>query len=211
MALSRSLLRRLHVEVAAPPVVTAGGVSQPRLVDDAQRLWMRLAGWLDMGLVSDPDTDALELSCWAVQLPWARGDLPTGKFGTASMRDRAERAAELLVTDLADVIDEDLLDRSVRILQELHRRPPMIEDAKLLADAVNLDDFGVGGLVQQIGRLASAGDGLAALIDATRARSRYGYWTARLKDDFHFEHPRKLAEIRLASLLEVARMLEEEV
>ncbi|MEM6561869.1 MAG: hypothetical protein AAF656_09720, partial [Planctomycetota bacterium] len=198
--------------VCAPPVPPAVGVRQQRLADDAQRVWERAAGWLADGkLVDDADAEAIELGCWALQLPSARGDLPTGKFGVASLRDRAERAAELLVTDLSDVVDPDLLDRTVRLLQELHRRPPMLEEAKLLADAVNLDDFGIGGLVQQVGRLAIAGDGLTALLDATRARTRYGYWTARLNDDFHFDQARKLAEKRLATWLEVARLLEEEV
>ncbi|MEM8874315.1 MAG: hypothetical protein AAGD32_08645 [Planctomycetota bacterium] len=212
MALSKPLLRRLHAEVCAPPPTPAQGVAQRRLADDADRLWTRLTDWLGRGdMVSDADNDALQLACWALQLPSARGDLPTGKFGVASMRDRAERSAELLVTDLADDIDDDLLDRTVRLLQELHRRPPMLEEAKLLSDAVNLDDFGIGGFVQQVGRLAISGDGLTALLDATRARSRYGYWTARLGDEFHFDFARQLAEKRLETWLDVARLLEEEV
>src|SRR5439155_21785901 len=104
-----------------------------------------------MGLVpQEIDLDALELACYALQLPTrqARGVM-AGRLGRTNLRERCEQAAELLVSLLASDVDEPLLDRTTRILLEIPNRPTPSEEAKLLADAVNLDDFGVTGLMIQ--------------------------------------------------------------
>ena len=100
----------------------------------------------------------------------------------SELRDRAEQSAELLVGLLGDEIDERLLDGATRLLHEMPQRSPMLDEAKLLADAVNLDDFGASGLVQQMGQLTRQGEGLKQLIEGCAAREKYGYWDARLKD-----------------------------
>jgi len=56
-----------------------------------------------------------------------------------------------------------------------------MEDAKLLADAVNLDDYGVIGFSLQAIQLARQGDGIAQLIDGLEKREQYGYWEAASK------------------------------
>src|SRR5439155_26125793 len=107
-------------------------------------------------------------------------------------------------------IDEGLLDRATRVLQEMPHRSPMIDEAKLLADAVNLDDFGIVGLLTQMIQLARQGDGVSQLADGAEKREQYGYWEARLKDGFHFEPVRQIARRRLAHARQVATMLAEE-
>lgn len=208
MPLPTPLLRRLG-SVASRPI--DGSTPQNRLADDARRLWRRICVWLDdCNLVGDgADPDALELACWALQLPMGEGFMP-GKLGTTSLRDRAHNAAEMLVNELGEEIHPDLLDRTIRLLHELPQRPPVIDDAKLLSDAVNLDDFGMSGLIYQAIGLAVQGGGLETLVDATTRRNAYGYWQARLKDDFYFDLPRQLAAERLEHLKTAARMLERE-
>lgn len=180
----------------------------PRLVDDAQRLVARVRRFMDMHLVAEPDADALELACYALQLPMKQLKPPTsGKLGRTNIRDRAEQAAELLVTLASDAIDESLLDRTTRVLHETPHRNPVVEDARLLADALNLDDFGVSGLFQHATMLARQGDGVNQLLEGTKKRDEYGYWEARLKDGFHFEPVRQIAKRRLADARSVAAML----
>ena len=213
MPLPTPLLRRLGAAVGGTD--GRGRGVERRLADDARRLWRRLSVWLeDEAMLGDGgDPDALELACWALQLPWGEGDPQrpvSGRLGTTSLRDRAAAAAEALVARLGGEVPADLLDRTVRLLHELPQRPPVLDDAKLLSDAVNLDDFGIGGLVQQAILLGRGGGGLEALAEATARRIDYGYWQARLKDDFYFEHPRQLAAERLGHLIECGRMLDRE-
>jgi len=185
----------------------------PRLVEDAGRLWRRVQKFMAMNLIAGGfETDALELACYALQLPMRQGrSLPTGRFGRINLRDRAEQSAELLVGLLGEEADESLLDRTTRILHEVPQRSPMLDEAKLLADAVNLEDFGMTGLVQQIIQLTRQGDGVAQVAEGAEKREQYGYWDARLKDGFHFEPVRQIAVRRLQNARAAAKMLSDEL
>lgn len=209
MSLDPKLKRRLAGVLG---VVDDHDTKGPRLVDDAQRLWRRIEKFASMHLVAEPDLDALELACHAMQLPMRQAKPPTsGKFGRSNLRERAEQAAELLVTYLGEEIDESLLDRAIRLIHETPQRSPMVEDARLLADAVNLEDFGVVGLVQQILQLARQGDGIKQVAEGAQKRDQYGYWEARLKDGFHFEPIRQIARQRVEHARQVAALLSEEL
>ena len=135
----------------------------------------------------------------------------SGKLARTNLKDRTEQAAELLVTLLENDADEELLDRATRVLHEAPHKSPMIEDSKLLADAVNLDDFGVIGLINQTIQLARQGDGILQVADGAEKREQYGYWEARLKDGFHFEPVRQMAKARVEHVRRVAALLLEEL
>jgi hypothetical protein len=185
----------------------------PRLLEDAERLWQRTQRFIEMDLLGpEADLEALELACYAMQLPVRQGkSLPTGKLGKTSLRDRAEQAAELLVSLIGEEVDESLLDRTTRLLQEMPHRSPVLDESKLLADAVNLEDFGLIGLVQQAVQLSRQGGGVAQVIEAFEKREQYGYWQARLKDGFHFEPIRQMARRRLESARETLKLLQLEI
>jgi hypothetical protein len=180
--------------------------SLPHAADDARRLAGRLARWTDeLHLIDDGgDRDALELAAWALHLPDAH--VPGGRLGAQNLRTRAARAAERLVELLAGHADSDLLDRTARLLHETPQRPPILDDAKLLCDALNLDDFGLTGLA----RLAAETRGTEPLRQALAARQRYRYWEARLRDGFYFDHPRALARRRLEAMVRATKTLEAE-
>jgi len=139
---------REYVEQALG-VVDDQGTHGPRLLDDAERLWQRIQQFIKMRLVHEGlDSEALELACYAMQLPARKSKTPAaGRAMRSTLRDRAEEAAELLVSIAGPDVDESLLDRATRVLQEMPHRSPMLDEAKLLADAVNLEDFGVIGLL----------------------------------------------------------------
>ena len=204
---------REYVEQALG-VVDDQGTHGPRLLDDALRLWRRIELFMSMHLVHEGiDAEALELACYAMQLPSRRGKGgPSGRGPTRStLRDRAEEAAELLVGIAGPDVDEHLLDRATRILQEMPHRSPMLDEAKLLADAVNLEDFGVIGLVQQALQLSRQGEGVIQLSEGCDKREQYGYWDARLKDGFHFEPVRQIALRRLDSARHLCALLAAEL
>jgi hypothetical protein len=160
----------------------------------------------------EADLDALELACYALQLPTRQGrGVTSGRLGRTNLRDRCEQAAELLVSLMGSDIEEPLLDRTTRLLHEVPHRSPVIDEAKLLADALNLEDFGVIGLVLQMVQLALQGEGVTDLHTASEKREEYGYWEARTKDGFHFEPVRAIALKRLATSRKVAKMLADEL
>jgi hypothetical protein len=210
MSLDGKLRKRLERALTA---VDDHGTTGPRLTDDARRLWRRVQKFLRLNLIPNgTQADALELACYALQLPFRQNKVPTvGKLGRTNLKERTEQAAEMLVGLLGDDVDEDLLDRATRLLHELPHRSPMLDEAKVLADAVNLDDFGVTGLILQAIQLSRQGDGLMQVAEGAEKREQYGYWDARLKDGFHFEPVRQMAIRRLANARAAAKLLAEEL
>ncbi len=190
-----------------------------RLADDARRLWQR-AGTLAKKLHATgrlnnaPDAPSIELACWALQLPMRVGDPRQalgGAAGIVNLRDRAEHAANQLVDTFGDAVSNDLLDRTIRLLQEMPHRPPVLEEAKLLADAVNLDDFGTVGLFAAAARQGSSGAGAAEVARGFVRRQEYGYWQARLNDGFHFTLSRSIAQRRFDNARRLIDALLEEL
>jgi hypothetical protein len=189
------------------------GTLGPRLMGDAARLWKRIEKFKTMNLIGpEMDEESLELACYALQLPSRQaGGVISGKLGRTNLRDRCEQAAELLVSLLGDDVDETLLDHTTRLLQEVPHRSPVLDEAKLLADALNLDDFGLTGLIVQTVQMALQGEGVGNLVEAMEKREQYGYWQARLKDGFHFEPIRAIARKRLETTRQVVKMLADEL
>jgi hypothetical protein len=157
------------------------------------------------------DTAALDLACSALQLT-LRHVTSQQPRQAMTLRDRAQSAAELLISSVepADGDEQILLDRTARLLQQLPQRSPATPEARLLADAVNLEDFGVTGLLALMASVAVAGDGVSQLAEACATREHYGYWDARLAR-FHFEPVRRMAEQRLANARECCAMLRTEL
>jgi hypothetical protein len=210
MPLDAKLRQRLDAVLG---VVDDHGTAGPRLLEDAKRLWRRVEQFIEAPLVTDGvDRDALELACHAMQLPLKRRRTAAGgKPVRINLRARAEEAAELLINAVTEEAGEVLLDRTNRILHETHQRAPMLDEARLLADAINLDDFGVTGLLLQMIQLVRDGEGVVQLVEGAVKREHYGYWEARLKDGFHFDAVRNLARHRIDSARLLVTLLMEEL
>ena len=193
--------------------VDDGDPRGPRLMDDAERLRGRIRQFTQMKLLPGAiDESPLELACFALQLPLRQLKLPpAGRSGRPNLRDRAEQAAEMLISLLAGQVDEPLLDRATQLLHELPQRTPILDEARLLADAVNLDDFGVTGLILQALHSGRAGAGMTQLADGLEKREQYGYWNARLKDGFHFDAVRQIARRRLENARRAVTLLLDEL
>jgi hypothetical protein len=206
MPLEGELKRRLE---RALSVVDDHGTRGTRLLEDAQRFCARIRRLIGKGLLP-PDTDstALETACHALQLPLrASKASPTGKLGRTNLRERAEQAAEMLVGIGADSGSDALIDQTTQLLLQVHQRTPETDQAKLLADALNLDDFGVAGLIVQAIGIARQGGGVLQVADGCEKREQYGYWEARLKDGFHFDQTRQIAKKRLDHARKTATLL----
>jgi len=190
-------------------VVEAGGARGVRLIEEGKRLCKRVQQFVNLKLSENHvDDEALELACFALQLPSKNVKLLTpGKMGQVSLKDRCEQAAELLISTAADHVEPDLLERATTILRAMPHRNTKMDEARLLADAVNLDDFGITGLIMQAMQLSRQNAGVEQVADGFQKRRDYGYWEARLKDGFHYEPVRKLARERLKYATQVVDLL----
>jgi hypothetical protein len=208
--LDGKLRRRLE---RALNVVDDQGTLGPRLLENARRLWSRLMHFQSAGLVPGGlDQESLELCAYAIQLPLRQvRSSARGRNGRSNLRDRAEEAAEMLLAMASADADERLLDRGTRVLYEMPHRAPMLDEARVLADAVNLDDFGMTGLIAMCMQAGHHGEGIAQLSDGLEKREQYGYWDARLRDGFHFDAVRQIARQRLESSRQAARLLKAEL
>ena len=208
MSLEIGLQKRLARTLRSLEECAADG---PRLLDDAARLWRRLQK-MQAIVPANTDPAALELSCYALQLPFCGDKLAKNKAPLRTrLRDRGVMAIQLLPRLFEEPgADLALLDRTVALLEQMPDRDPKSLDARLLADAINLEDFGVSGLILQTIQLCRTGDGLAQLIDGAEKRELYGYWDARLRDGFHFESARKMAAERLENARAATKLLMQE-
>src|SRR5947207_14882543 len=190
-------------------VVEAGGVKGLRLIEEGKRLCKRVCLFVHMKLAENSlDEDALELACFALQLPSRNAKLLIpGKMGQVSLKDRCEQAAELLISTASEHVDSELLERATTILREMPHRNTKMEEARLLADSVNLDDFGITGLIMQAMQMSRQNAGVEQVADGFGKRQQYGYWEARLKDGFHYEPVRKVARERLKYASQVVDLL----
>ena len=208
MVLDVKIRKRIEQLLSSPD---EHGVAGPRLLVDARRLWKHVQKWVGQHLVTPANAAALEIGCHAIFLPMKRiSAVSVGKFGQLNLRERAEQAAEELVSELADHMEEAALDAAVALLGEVPQRKPSSEDAKLLADVINLEDFGVNGILSQAIVLAAKGQGTDQMIEAADKRDAYGYFEARLKDGFHFGPLREMARRRVVRARQVIDLLKQE-
>jgi hypothetical protein len=210
MPLDAQLQRRLEARLTNIVLPDPAG---PRLVDDAQRLLVLTHLISDKALSGiDLDDEAIGVIGYAVQLPFCMpGPQTIGKLGVTPLRERCEQSARLLVEQLGESIDESLLDRAVRVLLEVSQKSPVPDEAKVLADAISLEDFGVTGVMLQCARLATIGRGLRMVVDAFEQRERYGYFDARLRDGFHFDASRQMAQLRLVAARQLVTAIKQEM
>ncbi len=130
--------------------------------------------------------------------------------GKAAEDQAFGEAAELAADQLKDLLNSADLDLMIRILQEQRRRDTKIPEAKLLADSLAMEEFGLIGLWNQIRQFHATGKTLEQLIKLWKAQHDYGYWESRLREGFHYEASRRTAKDRLGQMRGVYERLQRE-
>ena len=123
-----------------------------------------------------------------------------------AFNDAAELAADQLKEQLSTV-DLELIGR---ILRELRDRDTKLPEARVLADALALEEFGLIGLWNQCRQFHASGRTLEQLIKLWKAQHDYSYWESRLRDGFHYEASRRTARERLGHMRGVYERLQRE-
>ncbi|HOK65443.1 MAG TPA: hypothetical protein PK054_05155 [Anaerohalosphaeraceae bacterium] len=101
-------------------------------------------------------------------------------------------------------------DHICRIIAEVENRSTQLTEAKILSDARLLDEIGAIGLFQEIRRYFLQGKGAGALLEGWDRRIEYRYWEARLKEGFHYQTVRQIAQGRFAAMEQYIRQLRKE-
>lgn len=121
-----------------------------------------------------------------------------------------EQGAMLMKQSLADLLPKEALDLAVRAIRGTRNRGTELIEAQVVAEADNLQEFGVVSLWPAIRRGAVEGKGVQAVLDTWRRKKEYQFWTARLNDSFRFEPVRELARQRLEKFERLLGELEEQ-
>jgi hypothetical protein len=112
---------------------------------------------------------------------------------------------------LADAVERAKIEKINRIITESGRRSAGMMEAMILSDARNLEDMGAAGILNEFRRFVYTGKSICDVMQSWRKKKDYRYWQARLKEGFHFEQVRMLAEQRLCAVEQFMKQLEIEV
>jgi hypothetical protein len=130
--------------------------------------------------------------------------------GRPADEDAYGDAAELAADQLKDLLPPQDLDLMLRILQESRRRDAKMPEARILADALAMEEFGLIGLWNQNRQFHASGKALEQLLKLWKAQHDYGYWESRLRDGFHYEVSRHCARERLGQMKGIYERLQRE-
>ncbi len=130
-------------------------------------------------------------------------------LGTLTEGDR-EEGARMMEHSLAGLLPPASLDRAGRAVRTYHERTTEVIEGHIVADAKNLQEFGLLSLWPAIRRGLLDGKAVQAVLDTWHRKQEYQFWSARLQDAFHFDSVREVARRRLADLERFMSELEQQ-
>lgn len=130
-------------------------------------------------------------------------------WGSLSEADH-DLGAVLMEKSLVGLVPKESLELAGRAIRGVRNRGTELIEAQVVAEADNLQEFGVVSLWSAIRRGAVEGKGVQAFLDTWRRRKEYQFWTARLNDSFRFEPVRELARRRLEKFERLLQDLEDQ-
>jgi hypothetical protein len=193
---------------------TKNPTESQRLSADGQRLLARTRHLADLCGITQPlNWQAIETACLALQLPLRHGisGTPASQpHRPLSLRDRCDQAIELIAGLAADE-NQPLVTQASELLRQLTRKNSSLNEARLLADSLSLEDFGLIGLLGHAMALGRHQASLTQLADGLEKKLAYGYWEIRLKDSFFFDQSRELARKRMHNAISAVTFLTSEL
>lgn len=124
--------------------------------------------------------------------------------------DSLARSAEIAEAELGSLLPAKKLNYLCKVIVESVNHRTNLPESMILSDAAMLESVGAVGLMNEIGRNINSGKGVGELITSRKKKELYCYWDAMLKDGFHFEMVREIAEERHEFANQIMRGLEEE-
>jgi len=107
-------------------------------------------------------------------------------------------SAEIAERELSKILDNTRIQKICGMIVESASHFSSRIEANILCDARNLDDMGLAGIMTEFRRCVP-GRAINEIIGIWQRKIDYGYWQARLKEDFHFPEVRRIASHRIAA------------
>jgi len=146
----------------------------------------------------------------AAEVGGARVDLAKVAALYTSAAPNMGDAAELAADQLKELLPAADLELLAKILREHRQRDTQLLEAKLLSDAVTLEEFGLVGLWNTWRQFHAVDKTLEQFLKLCKAQHDYAYWESRLRDGFHFETTRRTAKDRLGYMRGIYERLQQE-
>ena len=120
-----------------------------------------------------------------------------------------DRAADWMVQRLEGVLPPGTVQQASRIVRTCNERTPALLEARILAEAENLDQVGPQTVVMMVRRQMAEGRSLADTVQAWRRQEQYQFWPAWIKECFRLPSVRALAEQRWQAMRRYMAELEQ--
>ncbi|MDD5459495.1 MAG: hypothetical protein PHF37_08905 [Phycisphaerae bacterium] len=110
-------------------------------------------------------------------------------------------SAEIADRELSKLLDSSHIQKICMTIIESASHFSSQLEANILCDARNLDDMGLAGILAEFRRCTPTSPGKATndIVSIWQRKIDYGYWQARLKEDFHFPEVRRIASHRIVT------------
>lgn len=195
-------------------VSTDHGTTDPFLWEHALRVARnaRFIASLPEVQQSSPDLSAIESAALYHDAGWI-ARLKDGEISREEFLIRPttsahyEQGAMLLEQRLMKILPPDTLVRASHAIRSMSDRNSRHIEGRILAEADNLDEFGIMALWGNIRRGLLDGRGVQSAVDTWRRRKEYRFWEARLNESFRLDKVRKIAEKRLQHYEHIMREL----
>ena len=119
-----------------------------------------------------------------------------------------EQSAAFMEKSLARLMSPESLRIAAAAIRMLNERDVNMVECIVVAEAENLEEFGLLAFWPNIRRGMLEGKGVQAVVDTWHRRREYQFWAARLRDSFRLEPVRQLAHRRLVAYERVMEEIE---
>jgi len=140
------------------------------------------------------------------------GQIPPAEvYATAADGALFKRSAQIVCDQVGSLLPARTLEKVVWALSEMKSPRPELSETLLVADADNLEDFGLLGFMFQVRGAQSSGKSATQLLAGWHRQQEYHYWEARINNALFLETSKTIAHRRLETLGQTFDLLDREI